>query len=162
MFRIARFLAPSIIFIDEIDSILSKRGDSSSGKDHLLRMKNEFLTEFEGVKSSSKDGHVLIIGATNYPENIDMAARRRFNKRILIPLPDKEGRKEMFTNLIRDEKHCLDEKEIDELVEKTEGYSGSDIYEVAGEASLGPLRVKGVDIETVKEEQIRLYQSCYR
>lgn len=67
MFRIARFMAPSIIFIDEIDSILSKRGDSSAGKDHLLRMKNEFLTEFEGVKSSVNDGHVLIVGATNFP-----------------------------------------------------------------------------------------------
>lgn len=86
-------------------------------------------------------------------ENIDDAARRRLNKRILIPLQGKEGRKEMFMKLLKHEKHCLDEKEIDELVQKTEGYSGSDIQQVAEEASVGPLEY--VNIETVKKDDVR-------
>ena len=132
MMSIAKYLSPSIIFIDEIDSLLSKR--QSDGKDHMNTMKTQFLMELEGVKSNNDD-NILIIGATNFPEAIDEAARRRFSKRLYIPLPDKYGRRQLIKILLKKDKHNLTENDIEILVNKTNGYSGSDIKNVATTAA---------------------------
>eukprot|EP00494_Astrolonche_serrata_P017643 UN17829 len=86
-------MKPSIIFLDEIDSLASTRSDSEA--DHTRRLKTEFLVQMEGVGSKSSDG-VLMLAATNCPWHLDPAIRRRFQKRVYIPLPDIEVRRAMF------------------------------------------------------------------
>lgn len=93
LFLYARVKQPSVIFIDEIDSILQKRSDTEH--ESSRRMKTEFLAQLEGATTDEKD-KVLLVGATNRPQELDDAARRRFTKRLFIPLPDWEVR--IFTN----------------------------------------------------------------
>ena len=144
-------MSPSIVFIDEIDSLFGQR--SSDGKDHLAHLKTQFLMELQGVKSSAKDGYVLIVGATNFPEAIDQAARRRLSSRIYVPLPDQEGREELFRGLLKLAPNGLSEGDIRMLAQKTEGYSGSDISDMTKKAAHGPLR--DVDIKSVEIGDIR-------
>jgi SpoVK/Ycf46/Vps4 family AAA+-type ATPase len=80
---------------------------------------------------------VLIVGATNRPNEIDEAARRRFRKKLYIPLPDAAGRKALMVRMLSKEQHALTELEIDEIVVKTDGYSGSDMDNLIREAALG-------------------------
>ena len=89
LFALARYLQPSIIFIDEVDSILTER--SSGENDAMRRLKTEFLIQFDGVGSTNGE-RIFVLGATNRPQDLDEAARRRFTKRIYVPLPDKGTR----------------------------------------------------------------------
>ena len=90
LFAIARMKAPSVIFFDEIDSMLTKR--SSNENEASRRLKTEFLVQVDGCGANSKQGSVLIIGATNRPFDLDEAALRRLTKRVYIDLPDLEAR----------------------------------------------------------------------
>jgi len=84
LFAMARERSPSIIFIDEVDSLCSARGDSES--EAARRIKTQLMVEMQGVNTS--DARVLVLAATNLPYNLDQAIRRRFDKRIYIPLPE--------------------------------------------------------------------------
>eukprot|EP01084_Bolivina_argentea_P196605 337028_1 len=155
MFSVARYMAPSIVFIDECESLLGKRSaDSTASSNASNSLKTQFLQELQGVKSKNNDGYVLIIGATNFPELIDEAVRRRLSKRLYIPLPDKNGRKQLLLNLLKKANHILNNEQIDILVEKMKGYSGSDITCVAEEAAFGPLRDAG-SFQTVDKNELR-------
>lgn len=135
LFSVATELAPSVIFIDEIDSLLMQRTEGEN--ESTRRIKTEFLVQMDGAKQS-KD-NVLVIGATNRPQEIDEAARRRFVKRLYVPLPDKEGRRDMVRKITKD--ICsLSSTEIDHLADILEGYSGSDIYNLCREAAMEPVR----------------------
>jgi hypothetical protein len=118
LFAVARCYQPAVIFIDEIDSLLSQRSDSEH--EASRRIKTEFLVQLDGATTSSED-HILVIGATNRPQEIDEAARRRLVKRLYIPLPDMSARKQIITNLLKEQKHSLDISDLDSLCEKTDG-----------------------------------------
>lgn len=139
LFTIARAKAPSFIFIDEVDSILCSR--SSEEHESSRRLKNEFLTQFDGA-TSSPDEAVTIMGATNRPFDLDDAARRRMPKRIYVPLPEHATRYNLLSNLLKGENHCLSEQEVTEVAQKLEGYSCSDIHQLSQQAAMGPVRDK--------------------
>lgn len=136
LFELARFHAPSTIFIDEMDSIMSKR---SSEEEHEAsrRMKTEMLTQMDGLANSN--ALVFVLAASNFPFDLDPALLRRLEKRILVPLPDKESRENMFRTLLTPD---VADQSIDfaQFAEKTENYSGSDIKLVCKEAAMEPLR----------------------
>ena len=135
LFSLAKALAPSIIFVDEIDSLLSSRGGSSE-HETTRRIKTEFLIQWSdlqraaaGSKQSDKEkaegdaSRVLVLAATNMPWAIDEAARRRFVRRQYIPLPEAPVRGEQLRTLLGHQKHSLSKKDIQVLVELTNGIS---------------------------------------
>lgn len=118
LFAVARCLQPSVVFIDEIDSLLTQRVDGEH--DSTRRMKTEFLVQFDGVATGADD-RLLIVGATNRPQELDEAARRRFTKRIYVPLPDEIARSQIIKTLMLKAKSGLTEDCINYIVKKTEG-----------------------------------------
>uniref|UniRef100_A0A8C2DMM2 Spastin n=1 Tax=Cyprinus carpio TaxID=7962 RepID=A0A8C2DMM2_CYPCA len=137
LFAVARELQPSIIFIDEIDSLLCERREGEH--DASRRLKTEFLIEFDGVQSGG-DERVLVMGATNRPQELDEAVLRRFAKRIYVALPTEETRLKLLKNLLSKHRNTLSQKELSQLARMTEGYSGSDLTSLAKDAALGPIR----------------------
>lgn len=132
LFVLARERKPSIIFIDEIDSLCASR-DQDTGSGNSLGIKAEFLVQMDGV--GHDQSQVLIIGATNLPWVLDEAIRSRFEKRIYIPLPDVNARAQMFAV-----KKYLSMKECAELARLTENYSGRDISALIRDAEMQPIR----------------------
>ena len=137
LFEMARFYAPSTIFIDEIDSICAKRGENQECESSK-RMKTEMFIQMDGVYSNSgtdpsKAGddtgkNVMVLAATNRPWDLDEAMIRRLEKRIYVPLPTENGREKLIHLNMKDlDTHDLD---IATLVELTKGYSGADIANV--------------------------------
>ncbi|KAF9926443.1 hypothetical protein FBU30_003976 [Linnemannia zychae] len=155
LFAIARELQPSVIFIDEIDSILTERSESEH--EASRRLKTEFLLQFDGVGSNPND-RVLVMGATNRPQELDEAARRRLVKRIYIPLPEAETRRSLLTKLLSGQGYYLSSSEMQSLVQQTEGYSGSDLTALAQDAALGPLRSLGETLLDTPADQVRPIQ----
>lgn len=152
MFYLARKMSPSVIFIDEIDSLLSQRSDNED--ECSRRIKTEFLVQFDGAAVNDKD-RLLVIGATNRPQEIDEAARRRLVKRIYVPLPESDSRKLMVKHLLKNYGNEISEEDYNEISKITEGYSGSDMFNLCREATLEPLReIK--DINTFRAEDTRL------
>ncbi|XP_016429848.1 spastin isoform X2 [Sinocyclocheilus rhinocerous] len=145
LFAVARELQPSIIFIDEIDSLLCERREGEH--DASRRLKTEFLIEFDGVQSGG-DERVLVMGATNRPQELDEAVLRRFAKRIYVALPTEETRLKLLKNLLSKHRNTLSQKELSQLARMTEGYSGSDLTSLAKDAALGPIR-------ELRPEQVR-------
>jgi len=132
----ARKAKPSIIFIDEIDSLCGSRSEGDN--DSTRRVKTEFLVQMDGV---GKDGDgLLVLGATNLPYSLDQAIRRRFQKRIYIPLPDENARAEIFRIQIGKKAKLEKKKDFEELAQKTNGFSGSDISTVVRSALMEPIR----------------------
>ena len=149
LFEMARFYAPSTIFIDEVDSIGQKRGDGDN--EASRKVMAEMLVQMDGVSGKLdredlsvdelKKNIVMVMGATNLPWDLDDALRRRFEKRVYIPLPNSVGRSQMFKINLKGIK-IDDNINLDKLVELTKGYSGADIANVCREASLMQMRRK--------------------
>uniref|UniRef100_A0A2N9EWB5 AAA+ ATPase domain-containing protein n=1 Tax=Fagus sylvatica TaxID=28930 RepID=A0A2N9EWB5_FAGSY len=138
LFELARHHAPSTIFLDEIDAIISQRGgEGRSEHEASRRLKTELLIQMDGLTRT--DELVFVLAATNLPWELDAAMLRRLEKRILVPLPEPEARISMFEELLPSQP---DEEKLpyDLLVEKTEGYSGSDIRLLCKEVAMQPLR----------------------
>ncbi|VDK83078.1 unnamed protein product [Litomosoides sigmodontis] len=155
LFQIARNGQPTIIFIDEIDSILCERNEKET--EVSRRMKTEFLIQMDGMLSS-KDDRLLVIGATNRPEELDSAVLRRFPKRILIDVPNAVARLKLIILLLEKTKTSfnlhLSQRQI--LAERTHGYSNSDLVALCREAAMVPIRdLSRKDIKNLASTEIR-------
>nr|XP_054766405.1 fidgetin-like protein 1 [Lytechinus pictus] len=153
LFSVARCYQPAVIFIDEIDSLLSQR--SNDEHESSRRIKTEFLVQLDGATTSS-DERLLIVGATNRPQEIDEAARRRLVKRLYIPLPDSSARKQIVCSLLSQQSNSLNDDDLERICQNTEGYSGADMANLCREAALGPIRsIQGMDIQHISADQVR-------
>ncbi|EIE23907.1 AAA-domain-containing protein [Coccomyxa subellipsoidea C-169] len=147
LFAVAGCLQPSVIFIDEIDSVLSAR-KSEGEHEASRRLKTEMLIQMDGCDPSAADRRVLLVGATNRPEELDEAARRRMPKQLYIPLPCAAARSAMIERQLGPASGVsttLSVSDIAKIVEKTAGYSGkhtagSDMRALVQEACQGPVR----------------------
>jgi vacuolar protein-sorting-associated protein 4 len=137
LFQMARERKPSVIFIDEIDSLCSSRSEGEN--DATRRIKTEFLVQMQGVGNDS-DG-ILVLGATNIPWELDPAIRRRFERRVYISLPEEAARAELFRLKIGDTPSNLTHEDMQELARRTDSFSGSDIDSMVKSALLEPLRL---------------------
>jgi transitional endoplasmic reticulum ATPase len=138
VFRKARQAAPCIIFFDEIDALVPIRSGSSSDSHVAERVLSQFLAEVDGIEELKG---VLVLGATNRLDILDPAALRpgRFDEVVEIPMPNKEDRNEIFQIHLRN-KPLSPKIGVDDLVSKTEGFSGADIAGVCYKAALTALR----------------------
>ncbi|KAL5717617.1 Fidgetin-like protein 1 [Ranunculus cassubicifolius] len=156
LFGVASCRQPAVIFVDEIDSLLSQR-KSEGEHESSRRLKTQFLIEMEGFDSVSEQ--ILLVGATNRPQELDEAARRRLTKRLYIPLPSSEARGWIIRSILKkDGLFELSDEDIDAICKFTEGYSGSDMKNLVKDASLAPIRDaynQGIDIGTLKSEDMR-------
>ncbi|EEC51888.1 predicted protein, partial [Phaeodactylum tricornutum CCAP 1055/1] len=141
VFTLARRLAPCVIFVDEVDSLLSSREGTSDDSAHgtLTSVKTTMMSEWDGLNSGTNGSgeagseRVVVIGSTNRPFDLDEAVLRRFPRRILVDLPDLETRTEILEVTLAENR--LDpEVNLTQIAERLEGYTGSDIKEVCREA----------------------------
>eukprot|EP00899_Mesostigma_viride_P023450 jgi/Mesvir1/428/Mv11310-RA.1 len=145
LFELARYHAPSTIFLDELDALMSARGEGAGEHEASRRMKTELLVQMDGLAKSSE--LVFLLGATNLPWELDQAMLRRLEKRILVPLPNLEARTKLFAELLASASGLEPGLSFHNMGERTEGYSGSDIYLVCKEAAMMPLRRVMASIE---------------
>ena len=139
IFETARKVAPCIIFLEEIDALAPVRGTDASGLTESIV--NQLLAEMDGIEATED---VFVVGATNRVDLIDPALLRsgRFDYQINVPLPDKEGRRDIFA--IHLKKEIMGEDiDLEEVIQKTEGLSGAEIEEVCRLAALKALREVG-------------------
>ena len=150
LFALARHHAPSVIFFDEVDALVSARG-AAGEHEASRRLKSELLTQMDGVGGGS-DGSggggggggdaaslVMVLATSNKPWDLDEAMRRRLERRIYVPLPDETSRKEMWLIHLKGVK-LSDEVFVDDLARRTEGYSGADIQLACRDLSMMPMR----------------------
>lgn len=123
---------PILLFIDEIDSLLGTRNGEVGGE---VRVKNQFLTEMDGINGKAKDSFLYVIGATNKPWSLEAGFLRRFQKRIYVTLPDVASRKNLFKQYVS--KLTNDQTvKVDDLAKLSEAYSASDIKDICQSAQL--------------------------
>uniref|UniRef100_A0A4W3HW80 Katanin p60 ATPase-containing subunit A1 n=1 Tax=Callorhinchus milii TaxID=7868 RepID=A0A4W3HW80_CALMI len=154
LFEMARYYAPTTIFIDEIDSICSRRGTSDE-HEASRRVKSEILVQMDGVGGASENDDpsrmVMVLAATNFPWDIDEALRRRLEKRVYISLPTEMGRAELLKINLRgvDVAPGVD---VTIIAAKMKGYSGADITNVCRDASMMAMRrrIQGLTPEEIK------------
>ncbi|XP_013397326.1 fidgetin-like protein 1 [Lingula anatina] len=153
LFAVARCHQPAVIFIDEIDSLLTQRTDGEH--EASRRIKTEFLVQLDGATTGEED-RILVVGATNRPQELDEAARRRFVKRLYIPLPETAARRHIVVHLLSQQTYQLTEEDLDSICDKSEGYSGADMANLCKEAALGPIRsIAFSDIENITADEVR-------
>jgi katanin p60 ATPase-containing subunit A1 len=170
LFEMARYYAPSTIFIDEIDGLFGKRGGEHE-HEASRRMKNEMLTQMEGIHSNATnpgEGEteenpqskiVMVLAATNHPWDLEDALIRRLEKRVYIPLPDDEAREELVRINLRSEK-LADDIDMKQIAARCKGYSGSDITTLCRDACMSAMRrvIKGLrpeEIRALPKEQLK-------
>lgn len=157
LFAAAKELQPSIIFIDEIDSLFSERKENEH--EASRRLKTQFMIEFQGMQSEGDD-RVLVMGATNRPFELDDAVLRRFPKRIHVQMPDKEARHLLLESLLLKQGSPLQQADIAKIARLTDAYSSSDLTALAKDAALGPIRELGPNqirsVDATKLRSIRL------
>jgi SpoVK/Ycf46/Vps4 family AAA+-type ATPase len=137
LFKMARNLTesegvPVLLFIDEIDSLLGTRNSEVGGE---VRVKNQFLTEMDGINGKSKESQLYVIGATNKPWSLELGFLRRFQKRIYVTLPGNASRTSLFLQYTSP-LNVDGTLRVDELAKISEGYSASDIKDICQSVQL--------------------------
>ncbi|KAF6162131.1 hypothetical protein GIB67_008260 [Kingdonia uniflora] len=146
LFTLAAKVSPTIIFVDEVDSMLGQR--TRVGEHEAMRkIKNEFMTHWDGLLSKPGEG-ILVLAATNRPFDLDEAIIRRFERRIMVGLPSVENRELILKTLLSKEK-TEDGLDFKELAAMTEGYSGSDLKNLCTTAAYRPVR------ELIQQERLK-------
>lgn len=174
LFELARFHAPSTIFMDELESIMGQRGAPGGEHEGSKRMKTELLVQMDGLAKSSD--LVFVLAASNLPWELDHAMLRRLEKRILVDLPTEEARCAMVRHhlppvVVSQPLQIHSQVDYQAVAKLTEGYSGSDVKLVCKEAAMGPVRkvfdkleamttggegkLEGVVIDPIKTEDLR-------
>ncbi len=158
IFKKAKQVAPAIVFLDEIDSIAPRRG-SHYDSGATERVVNQLLTSMDGLDSMD---NVFVIAATNRPDILDRALLRpgRFDKLLLIPLPDRQSRRKILE--VHTRSMPLGDVDLDDLAERTDGYVGADLENLCREAGLIALRhKKGADKVTSQnfEDALKLVRA---
>ncbi|MES1905778.1 MAG: Fidgetin-like protein 1, partial [Paramarteilia canceri] len=153
LFQVAREKSPAVIFIDEVDSLMSQRGDGEH--ESSRRVKTELLVQMDGVCGTQGASRILLIGATNRPQELDEAARRRFTKRIYVPLPEEEARLAMLKKNLADQSHSLIEEDFINVVKMTKGFSGADMRCLCSEAAMGAIRELEGNLEDLNKDDLR-------
>jgi len=123
---------PAILFIDELDSLIGMHSNEVGGE---TRVRNQFLKEMDGVMDKGKNIHAYVIGATNKPWALDWPFIRRFQKRIMVPLPDYEARLHLL-KLYTEHLNLTSNMDLDEFARLAAGFSGSDIRDICQSAHL--------------------------
>lgn len=164
LFKQARADAPSVIFIDEVDSMAGERSDGE--QESTRRVKTQLLMEMQGVGTPEDGGMVMVLAATNTPWSLDSAFRRRFQRRIYVPLPDMVARTEMFKKgMGSDMPHTINGDGFKQLGKMTNGYSGSDITNVIRSAMMEPIRKcraakQFISDDGIKFRPVETYPNC--
>lgn len=137
LFSMARKLhdnedVPVLIFVDEIDSLLGNRNSEVGGE---VRVKNQFLTEMDGINGKSRESKLYVIGATNKPWSLEPGFLRRFQKRIYVTLPSGDSRAHLFAQYTK-RLQMESSLKIEDLARITDGYSGSDVKDICQSVQL--------------------------
>jgi SpoVK/Ycf46/Vps4 family AAA+-type ATPase len=110
------------------------------------------LVQLDGAATPTD--RVLVVGATNRPHELDEAARRRFVKKLYIPLPEAAGRRELVKRLLSTNRHTLDDGNVEAVVDRTAGFSGADLRSLCQEAAMGPIRESVKSISRIDEADL--------
>ncbi|KAM0922226.1 hypothetical protein ACQ4PT_006321 [Festuca glaucescens] len=137
VFSLASKIAPSVIFVDEVDGMLGRR-ENPGEHEAMRKMKNEFMVNWDGLRTKAKE-RVLVLAATNRPFDLDEAVIRRLPRRLMVNLPDATNRKKILSVILSKEE-LADNVDLEALANLTEGYSGSDLKNLCVTAAHRPIR----------------------
>ena len=142
LFRLAVYTQPSVIFVDEIDSLLTARSEGEM--EVARRIKTEFFVQLDGARTD-EDDKILIIGTTNRPEQLDEAARRRFAKKLYVPLPNREAKRQLLKHEILKEiklgfRFELSDSDFEAILDASAGFSCADMKNLLKETAMEPVR----------------------
>lgn len=153
LFELARYHAPSTIFLDEIDSILTSRDGDGAEHEASRRMKTELLIQMDGMNNHHGKGpneqQVFVMAASNIPWELDVALLRRLEKRVIVSLPTLEARIQMLKNHLSD--RIAPNVDLFTIATATEGYSGADLELLCREAAMMPVRRLITKIDSIQQ-----------
>ncbi|KAJ7977549.1 AAA-type ATPase family protein [Quillaja saponaria] len=137
VFSLASKIAPSVVFVDEVDSMLGRR-ENPGEHEAMRKMKNEFMVNWDGLRTKDKE-RVLVLAATNRPFDLDEAVIRRLPRRLMVNLPDAPNREKILRVILAKEDLAPD-VDLEALANMTDGYSGSDLKNLCVTAAHCPIR----------------------
>ncbi|OIW12711.1 hypothetical protein TanjilG_24644 [Lupinus angustifolius] len=137
VFSLASKIAPSVIFVDEVDSMLGRR-ENPGEHEAMRKMKNEFMVNWDGLRTKDKE-RVLVLAATNRPFDLDEAVIRRLPRRLMVNLPDAPNREKIMRVILAKEDLAPD-VDLEAIANMTDGYSGSDLKNLCVTAAHCPIR----------------------
>ncbi|KAK7411030.1 hypothetical protein VNO78_02370 [Psophocarpus tetragonolobus] len=147
VFSLASKIAPSVIFVDEVDSMLGRR-ENPGEHEAMRKMKNEFMVNWDGLRTKDTE-RVLVLAATNRPFDLDEAVIRRLPRRLMVNLPDAPNRAKILKVILAKEDLSSD-IDMDAIASMTDGYSGSDLKNLCVTAAHRPIKEI---LEKEKKEQ---------
>ncbi|KAL3827835.1 hypothetical protein ACJIZ3_016637 [Penstemon smallii] len=137
VFTLASKIAPSVVFVDEVDSMLGRR-ENPGEHEAMRKMKNEFMVNWDGLRTKDKE-RVLVLAATNRPFDLDEAVIRRLPRRLMVNLPDAQNREKILKVILAKEE-LAPKLDLEAVANMTEGYSGSDLKNLCVTAAHCPIR----------------------